>query len=138
MLFAFVSISAHKLRIRRKPIWTLIDTGSPWVALTPPDSLMLNVPLSALRTAPEYPIVNFGAYKFRRLLLKDVSIIMRDEARRTVSLGISSITVLKPTKKMPSGKFKSLPSVLGVDFIRENNLELHFSPAKNEAFLHKE
>ncbi|MFB0544639.1 MAG: hypothetical protein ACETVN_02905, partial [Asgard group archaeon] len=94
----------------------MIYTGSPWVGITPYDALGLNIPFSALRVASEYPIVNFGGHKFKRLLLTDVHLLMRDETGQIAQFNISSVSVLKPTKKLRLKEFKGVPSVLGIDF----------------------
>lgn len=60
MAFAFIGIRAPKYRIRPKPILTLVDTGSPWTAITPYDAMMLNLPLSALKAATDYPTIVFA------------------------------------------------------------------------------
>lgn len=135
MPFVFIGIRSRRYRIRPIPIWAMVDTGSPWTAITPYDAMMLNIPFSALEKAPKYPVCLFGGHKFWRLLLTDVDLRIRDEMRKMVPFDLPSVSVLNPTKKIPPDEFKGAPSVLGNDFLDTKGFCLHFNPSKREAFL---
>lgn len=135
MPFAFVGIRAPRYRIRPMPLWTLVDTGSPWTAITPYDAMMSNVPIPALKRAIDYTELVFAGHKFWRLLLSDVSLRLRDETGKVAPFDLPSITILDPTRKISPEEFKGIPSVLGTDFIDTKKFCLHFNPSKGEAFL---
>ena len=138
MPFIFIKVLAPKYRIRPVPIELLVDTGSPWIAISPKDSTVLNIPIPALKKASEYPEVSLAGYKFWRFLMKDVSIHLRDEAEKMVPIDLSSISVLVPTKTPFPDEIKHIPSVLGDDFLMNGRFSLHFDPNKGAAFLERE
>jgi hypothetical protein len=117
------------------PLWVLVDTGSPWIAITPHDAMMLNIPFPALKKATEFPTIVFAGHKFQRLLLTDVALRARNETGEIVTFDLPSISILSPTKETPLEEFKGIPSVLGADFLNTKGLCLHFNPSKTEAFL---
>jgi len=118
------------------PINALIDTGSPWLALSPKDSKLLNIPIKNLRTARQFTNISFAGHKFRRLITKEVELHVLDEKNKVVNLKMPSVSVLKPTKK--KDEIDIIPSVIGMDFLTSNNLSLYYSPKKKEAYLIKE
>ena len=135
MPFTFIGIRATRYRIRPVPLMVLVDTGSPWTAITPFDAMILNVPIRSLERATDYPEFVFGGYKFWRLLLSDVSLRLRDETGKVVTFDLPSITIMNPTKSISVEEFKGIPSVLGADFINTKGFCLYFNPSKGEAFL---
>ena len=114
MPFLFIGIRAPKYRVRPMPICVLVDTGSPWAAITPYDAMILNIPSSALKGATEFPIAVLAGYKFRRLLLENVALRARDETGEVTTFDLPSITILDPTKKIPPEEFRQIPSVFGM------------------------
>lgn len=137
MAFATISIRAPQYRIRPVILWVLVDTGSPWTAITPNDAFLLKIPIKALSKDDEFPTIQFAACKFWRLLMKNISVHIRDDARKVIAVNMPSTTVLEPMKTIPPEEFKGIPSVLGCDFLTINKLSLHFDPAKKVAFLEK-
>ena len=135
MPFAFIGLRSHKCRIRPMPIWVLVDTGSPWTAITPHDAMKLAISTSALEVDTKYPNILFAGEKFRRLILEDVDLRIRDEAGKTITFDLPSVSILSPTKKVPPKEFKGIPSVLGDDFLDAKGFCLHFDPSKGDAFL---
>jgi len=119
------------------PIWVLVDTGSPWTAITPYDAMKLAIPTSALKVDAKYPNILFAGEKFRRLILKDVDLRIRDEAGKTIAFDLPSVSILSPTRNVPPKEFKGIPSVLGDDFLDAKGFCLHFD-SKREAFLFSE
>lgn len=134
MPFVFITIGAP--RVRPLPIDALVDTGSPWIAITPKDILKLNISIKRLRKATEYVNVSLGGYKFWRYLL-GATVRMADENGRIISIDLPSISVLWPTMKKPPEEIKHIPSVLGSDFLTIGRFCLHFDPSKQIAYLGK-
>ena len=118
------------------PVNALIDTGSPWLAISPKDSKLLNIPQNCLRTAKEFTNISFAGHKFRRLVTRKVKIHVLDDKNQMVEISMPSISVLKPTKKKE--EIEIIPSVVGMDFITRNGLTLYYNPKKREAYLTKE
>lgn len=135
MPFAFIGLRSHKYHIRPMPIWVLVDTGSPWTAITPHDAMKLTISTSALKVDTKYPKIMFAGDKFWRLILPDVGLRIRDETGKTITFDLPSISVLSPMRKIPPEEFRGIPSVLGNDFLNTKGFYLHFNPSKGEAFL---
>ena len=66
MPYGFISVRAR--RVRPIPIEVLVDTGSPWISITPKDVMILNISISALKRATDYPEIALGGFKFWRYL----------------------------------------------------------------------
>lgn len=60
----YVSITIRAPRVRPIPVEALVDTGSPWIAITPKDILRLNISIKRLRKATDFPEVSLGGHKF--------------------------------------------------------------------------
>ncbi len=138
MPFAFIGLRSHSYHIRPMPIWVLVDTGSPWTTITPHNAMKLNIPTSALKVDTKYSKIVFAGNKFWRLILPNVGLRIRDETGKTITFDLPSISVLKPTKKIPPEEFRGIPSVLGNDFLNIKGFYLHFNPSKEKAFLFSE
>ena len=132
----FILITIKAPRVSPMPIEALVDTGSPWIAITPRDILRLNLSIKRLRRAKEYPMVSLAGYKFQRYELQG-SVRVKDEERRVLDVNLP-ISVLWPTKKKMPEEVKHIPSVLGIDFLIAGKFHLYFDPNKRIAFLEKE
>jgi len=137
MPFTFIVLSNPEYRVSPRPIWVLVDTGSPWTALTPYDAILSKVPTHALKRATDFSEFSFAGHKFWRLMLPEIILSLKYETGKMSRYEMPSITIMNPTKKIPPEEFKGIPSVLGVDFLRINGFYLHFDPKNNEAFLEK-
>ena len=114
----------------------LVDTGSPWIAISPGDAARLNIPVSSLPKAPEYVNVRFAGHNFQRHLLSNVKVYLRNEKGKFIRVNLESVSVLKSTKKL-SEEAKQIPSVLGSDFLIMSKLRLCFDPSNKEGFFEK-
>ena len=118
------------------PVNALVDTGSPWLSISPKDCRLLNIPQNFLENAREFASISFAGQKFRRLVAKEVKIHVLAENNTILEFAMPSISVLKPTKK--SAETDLIPSVVGMDFMTKNGLALYCNPRKKEAYLIKE
>ena len=136
-LMPFVPITIKARHVRRSiPVIALVDTGSPWLALTPKDIGRLNIPMSAPTKPKEFPIIGFAGSRFWRYLLTDVTVFLRTETDEIVSVSLPSISLLWPTKGK-SEEFEALPNVIGSDFLTIGQFALHFNPSEGTAFLER-
>lgn len=139
MPFTSIAIRASShYRLRPLRLITLVDTGSPWTAVTPMGITMLNISTKTLSKADKYTRVRFADYTFNRLLINAAGISMIDENKKSVFFDMPSISVLDCTKKINPNKFKDTPAVLGCDFIDYHGLSLYFDPSKKIAYLEKQ
>lgn len=132
----FISITIRAPRVLHIPVEALVDTGSPWIAITPKDILRLNISIKRLRKATEYVNVSLGGHKFWRYQLK-ATVALKDEEGKLINVNLP-ISVLWPTKKKWPDEIRDIPSVLGSDFLTIGRFYLHFDPSKQTAFLEKE
>lgn len=131
MPFAFITIRA--VHVRPIPIDALVDTGSPWIAITPKDVLRLNISIKHLKKAPEHAVVSLGGYKFWRYQLGG-TVCIRDEKGKAMGVNLP-ISILWPTLKKWPEAIRHIWSLLGSDFLRIGGFHLHFNPSKEIAFL---
>lgn len=132
--FAFITIRAP--RVRPLPIEVLVDTGSPWIAITPKDILRLNISIKHLKKATKYVTVSLGGHKFWRYQLRG-TVHIKNEEGKVIDVNLP-ISMLWPTVKKWPNVIKHIPSILGSDFLRVGKFSLHFNPSKEIAFLEKE
>ena len=135
MPFAFITVKAH--HVRPIPVEALVDTGSPWLALTPKDIRRLNISISALKRPKKFAIVYLAGSKFWRYLLTKATIRLRAEGDEIVRVRLPSVSVLWPTKGKPKD-YEPIPNVMGSDFLTVGQFHLHFNPCKRIAFLERE
>lgn len=131
----FISLVVRATHIRPIPIEALVDTGSPWIAITPKDVLRLGISIKRLKRATKYPIVSLAGHKFERYLLKG-TVFVEDEEGQIVRIDMP-ISILWPTKKRWPDEIKEIPSVLGIDFLTIGRFQLHFNPSKKIAYLER-
>ena len=134
MPFAFITIKAR--HVRPIPVEALVDTGSPWLAITPKDVKRLNISISALRKPEKFAIVHLAGFKFWRYLLAKTTIRLRAEGNKIVRVRLPSVSVLWPTRGKPK-EYEPIPSLIGSDFLTVGRFQLHFNPAKGIAFLER-
>jgi len=137
MIYSYITVMPHGVHARPVPIKFLVDTGSPWIAISPKDAIKLNIPILRLPKAAEHKTIVFAGDKFERRLLSNTDLYLRDEKGEVIKINLDSISVLKPTKRI-SEKIKHIPSVLGCDFLTTSKFRLCFDPSNEEGFLEKD
>ena len=132
-----VLISCDKLRIRMRPIKFVLDTGSPESYLSQIDIQKLQIPLSSRETTDkinlggsQYNTISLPKFKFY-MLKDDKSIIEKDD----ITLYALQPLTTSPTKLQFS---QTLPSILGLDFLREQKLSLHVILTEDMTYLQYE
>ena len=121
-------------RVKPMSIEALVDTGSPWLAITPKDCLRLNIPISHLIKSAEWPTITLASFKFYRYVFPTTNICLKDEKGKLFNFKFP-ISVLWPTKKKWPDQIKDIPSVMGSDFLTFGKLHLHYDPSNQTAFL---
>ena len=127
-------VDCEKLRIRRKIMNFVLDTGSPSSYISYKDALKLHIPLDKQSTG----ITNFGGSKFNIILMPKFKFyLIKSGDGQIAELQNVQISVLKPTKTSKEHKiaFEALPSILGLDFLREQKLSLHVILTEEMAYL---
>ncbi len=124
-------IECKKLRIQRQFLDFVVDTGSPESYIAEKDSLKLQIPTDREHTGH----VDFGGSRYSIIKLPEFIfyVLKGDEP---VQLNIF-INALKSSKTSPE-KIKisqALPSILGLDFLKNQKLSLHAYMTENLAYL---
>ena len=132
----FIVFTIKASRVRPIPVEALVDTGSPWIAITPKDSLRLNILIKHLQKATEWPIITLASHKFHRYLLNKASVRLKDEKGKIFDYKLP-ISVLWPTKKKWPEQIKDIPSIIGSDFFTFGKLHLYYDPCNQTAYLEK-
>lgn len=132
----FLTFSIKGLpHVRPISIEGLVDTGSPWLAIAPEDCKILNLPLKILSLPPANIDVRMAGIKFRRMITKNVEIVVQDSEGNPVKVKMPYISILVPTR--PSEKIEKIPSVVGMDFIKHACFTFHYEHEKKEAYFER-
>ncbi|MCW4034245.1 MAG: hypothetical protein NWF03_02645 [Candidatus Bathyarchaeota archaeon] len=132
----FIVFTINANRVNPMPVEALVDTGSPWLAITPKDSLRLNISIKHLKKAKNFPTITLASHKFHRYILNGGTVCLKDEKGKLFSYKLP-ISVLWPTKKKWPSQIKDIPSVVGSDFLTFGKLHFYFDPYNQIAFLEK-
>lgn len=121
-------------RLRPVPVEGLVDTGSPWLALSPRDCETLNIQTKTLSLPSENIDIRMAGIKFKRMLTGNVEIVVLGEKGNPIRVKMPYVSVLAPTKQSE----ENVPSVVGMDFIRHSCFSLHYDHKKAEAYFEAE
>ena len=132
-------IECRSLRVRHRFMRFVIDTGSSDSYLSDLDVKRLQIPIKDRRPIGD---VNFGGSTFKQVPLPKFKIylLMEDNDKNDYLTFDVPLTALKTTK-MAEKKRKvteTLPSILGMDFLREQKLSLHVILTEDLAYLQYE
>ena len=120
-------------RLRPVSVEGLVDTGSPWLALSPQDCETLNIQTKTLSSPSEYINVRMAGVKFKRMLMENIEIVILDEKENPVRVKMPYVSVLVPTKHSE----EKIPSVVGMDFIRCGDFIFHYNNKEREAHFER-
>ena len=128
--FAFLSSIISSGRIHGI-IQFLIDTGSPFTAISPRDAMRFRVRLRGRES------VRLAGFRFFKIPLGESSFTLRTEDDNAIKLTSSCLTILEPTRsdRRTIGEVQSIPSILGTEFLEEQGAALYFDPSRIEAYL---
>ncbi len=129
-------VECRHLRVRRQVMRFVIDTGSSDSFLSANDVKRLQIPVKG-RTSQG--VVDFGGSRFDRISLPKFTLFLlkEDNQKNDYLSFMISLSALKITKVSP-GKVliaEMLPSILGMDFLKEQKLSLHIFASEGLAFL---
>lgn len=136
--FVKFTLRWRKYRVWRVPLEALVDTGSPFTALSPRDTVRLQIPLSRLDRHPELISIAFGGLDFIPRLAKGAEFIFKDKDGGEHEIKHEPIYALEPTtlrsKWEERGAFR-FPNVIGMDLLRKWRVKLHLDPCLDEFAL---
>jgi hypothetical protein len=130
-------VECAKLRVRRQLMEFVVDTGSSASYLSDKDVRRLQIPIRS-RTAEQE--VDFGGSRFRQILLPAFRLhLLKEEKDEVVTLTVC-LNALQTTKQSEEKRqvAQTLPSILGMDFLKQQRLSLHVLPSEGIAYLQRE
>jgi hypothetical protein len=129
-------IECEQLRIPKRFVKFVIDTGSANSYLSDREIKILQVPIRDRECLGE---VDIGGSRFKQVNLPKIKmyLLKEDESKHDYIELQVSLSALKTTKssKKKIQTAQALPSILGMDFLKEQKMSLHVIPAEDMAFL---
>ena len=123
------------LRIRHHFIEFVIDTGSKDSFLSEKDVVRLQVPVA---DKPAKGQVDFGGSRFNQVELPEFTLHLLDEEKKALAIK-TRLMAIKTTKTSEERikRAQGLPSILGVDFLKEQGFSLHVVAKEKLAWLER-
>lgn len=119
----------------------IMDTGSPFTILSEGDALKLNVPIKNLKNPPDEKrhIHMGGSVSELKMIPKKVNLTFKNGDNKTETITLSNLCVAIATKRDNKNVVlsQSSPSILGLDFLKDNGFLLYVDPKKGLAYLEK-
>lgn len=126
-------LRAAKQRIGLANVNFVVDTGSNKSFLGYGTILQLNMPVTGLQFAEHTRI---GGCTFKMFKLSGVTLSFEDEKRDIFRIKPNSMHAVVPTKKGEERENATrIPSILGLDFLKETKMALCVNPAKGTAYF---
>jgi len=130
-----------KLKRQHKylPLKAFIDTGSGTSNIAIPPLNKKRVNISSIIDSNYKDVMIGGAMHKGHLINIPIEFIFRTDDDQKVILKPHEIYVYMPYTDSKHNKKMSysLPSIIGVDFLKQHNLSLYFNPSKKLAWLEK-
>ena len=127
-------VECPKLRIHRQIMEFVIDTGSQNSYFSYKDVMKLQIPLSEKPSKGE---VDVGGSRYREIELPKMKFhILAEDKLSTTSLDVefhALRTTKTSTQKIQIAQ--ALPSIIGMNFLKDQKLSLHVIPTENIAYL---
>jgi len=129
-------IECQHLRISRQIMEFVIDTGSPNSYLSDKDVKRLQIPI---KDRPSKEEVDFGGSRYKQVSLPEFKMYLLKEDKEkkesiTLNLFLSALKTMKSSEKKIQ-MAQALPSILGLDFLKNQKLSLHVILTENIAYL---
>lgn len=128
-------IECASLRIKEHILEFVIDTGSPESYLSDKDVRTLQVPIKDRIVKGE---VDVGGSRFKQVVLPKVKMYLlledKEKAPHTLDVTLSALKTTK-TSQRKILIAQTLPSILGLDFLKEQKLSLHLILTENLVYL---
>lgn len=111
----------------------IIDTGSDRSMLGYGDAIKMNLPLSKF---PFDEHTRLGGYTIATHKMGPVALSFSDDKGGVERIHLDGFSVLVPTQKgIKREEVATIPSILGIDFMKIAKLSLFCNPNKNEAYF---
>ena len=128
-------IECPSLRIPRQIMEFVVDTWSPDSYLSDKDVRRLQVPIKERTSKGE---VDFGGSRYKQISLPKITMyLLKEEIEKGFHTLNMSLSALKTTKiaEKKIVRAQTLPSILGLDFLKEQKISLHVILTEKLAYL---
>lgn len=119
----------------------IVDTGSPLTLLSEGDALKLKIPIRSLGAPPDEKLHIYmgGSVSALKMISKRLTLGFVTDKDQIEYIELPNICVAVGTKRDEKHKRLSqgAPSILGLDFLKEQKLLLHVDPTKESAYFEK-
>ena len=132
-------VRCESLRIYQPKLMNfVIDTGSPDSYLSGKDVKVLQVPLKDRISSGE---VDFGGSRFKHISIPKIKMYLLKEGKQEeyveLDVDLKALKTIR-TSERNIQVAESLPSILGMDFLRDQKLSLHVVLTEDLAYLQQE
>lgn len=114
-----------------------IDTGSPRTIISAVDAEKLNIPFSNLKSSQ--PIVGFGKGNVPTLAIDKFNLFIRNSEGLTkqliIPVVIADVSTMRKMDQKILDHARTIPSLIGMDFLEINNFKLFVDLSENEAYF---
>lgn len=128
-------IECPSLRIPRQIIDFVIDTGSSDSYLSDKDVRRLQIPIKNRASKGE---VDFGGSRYKKISLPEITLYLlkedKEEGYHTLKIRLSALKTTKISERKVIIA-QALPSILGLDFLKEQKISLHVILNEDLAYL---
>ena len=132
-------IKCESLRIYQPKLMNfVIDTGSPDSYLSGKDVKVLQIPLKNRSSSGD---VDFGGSRFKQVSIPKIKMYLLKEGKEEDYVELDVVLKALKTTKTSEKNVQvadSLPSILGLDFLKSQKLSLHVLLAEEMAYLQQE
>ena len=132
-------IECESLRIHKQLMDFIIDTGSADSYFSQKDTVRLQIPIKGKQSIGE---VDFGGSRFERIKLPKFKLYLlkEDKEKHEYIETYVDLSALKTTKTSEKKIqiAQQLPSILGMDFLKEQKFSLHVILTEGIAYLQYE
>ena len=132
-------IECESLRIHRQIMDFVIDTGSADSYLSQKDTIRLQIPTKGKSTINE---VDFGGSRFEQIKLPKFKLFLlrEDKSNNEFIESEVELAALRTTKTSEKNILvaQQLPSILGMDFLKQQKFSLHVVLTEGIAYLQYE
>ncbi len=129
-------IECPQFRIRKHILEFVLDTGSKDSILSPLETTRLQIPVSSLDRKGDIPI---GGSVFEKLQVPEFifHVLTEDHSLLSLRQELNALKISKISEKKKD-LVSALPSILGIDFLKNNKMSLHFFPLEEIVYLEQE
>ena len=117
-------------------IQLLVDTGSPFTVLAPRDGIRFRLPLKRY-ARQNAKTVQLAGYLFKKFPLDKATLTITDEKDDPYHVTTDTVELLTPTKvnKQTMRDTQHIPSIVGLNWLTEQDVTLVYNPNRSIAFL---